>query len=106
VKCAALIRCFSTRAGIFLLAGALAVLSTQAKLGWYYSEGSPQRHLAKATKMHECRMEKADHFEIRVAAPFRLDMEAPEVFLPARRIPLPKAASVPRPFDSRPPPLL
>ncbi len=94
---------FLTRAGVYLLAALLLVLATQAKLSQYYPDG-PTGHLAKATKMKECRMEEAPAVRNMEAAPFDPDWRASGPPVAAKETPRPKPFCILLPFYFRPPP--
>ncbi|HYM13054.1 MAG TPA: hypothetical protein VEU62_20105 [Bryobacterales bacterium] len=92
--------------GALLLVVGLFALATQAKLSQYHSKDSPTHYLSKSVKMRECRAEKGDEVQPSAAAPLAPDEPLAELAVPFSQVPLPKAFSILRPFEFRPPPAL
>ncbi|MBI3666927.1 MAG: hypothetical protein HY236_12035 [Acidobacteria bacterium] len=90
---------------VWLLIPALFALSAQAKLGQYYSERSPARLVAKATKLAECRVKQGNKAFEKGAAELCRARSAPGPPVPVGETVLPECYPPPDPFDSRPPPL-
>jgi hypothetical protein len=88
---------------IWLLVGALFVLSTQAKLCLYHEDGTA-KYLNNAAKMKECRAETGEVVLVTRAFVPCPDTAAREVSNPVAEVALPSFFSLVRPFQFRPPP--
>jgi hypothetical protein len=89
---------------LYLAAAFLFVLTTQAKMSQYEPEGSPTRHLAKATKLEQNRLNTGLTLPAaRTILPRPQDFRGPETALPPTLAGYPVFV-VAGPIVSRPPP--